>query len=350
MTLGFSCVTASSLSFHTANSGIYYIHTKIAERHQNKENQTHLVCHVPSKASEPPTPIILNTRELFSKSVFWWCFHWHSEHIFVEGRQGRVKGIEIHQKKRSSLQHSPFLESSTHAFLYFSGEVKFQISLSALSRLLDCFPQEEKHTSRECVAFNAFTHPCTLCQTRGTLWFRCREASSGCVFAGALGRRSVAVKRGRLNFTPHTQTRTHSPGFACVGNDCPYCRPIVELPNPSVLCEWLSPSKAGIHAHTWPSREGKNEAGALEKFRCVKVHRATACRQEMVLRRFPCQAEGQITQQCDFKCIISIFTRWGNAVLERSLIGEMSWSSRRSILSRSSGTLWSLPSCRWKSF
>lgn len=115
-------------------------------------------------------------------------------------------------------------------------KVEFLISLSALSRLLHCFPQEEKHRTRECVIFPSFTHPCTLCQTRVIVWprfflLRGRKALLTNPDVSSLKRkadRASLVKRGSLNFTP--QMRAHSPGLACVGNDCPYCRLLWSFP------------------------------------------------------------------------------------------------------------------------
>lgn len=116
--------------------------------------------------------------------------------------------------------------------------MEFLISLSALSRLPGCFPQEEKHTTRECAAFTCFTHPCTLCQTRVVVWAARRQALLTNAVVSLPEREADRVTEtggdggagGSLNFTPHTQTRAHSPGFACVGNDCPYCRLLWSFP------------------------------------------------------------------------------------------------------------------------
>lgn len=107
----------------------------------------------------------------------------------------------------------------------------------------------------------------------------------------------------------------------------------VELPNPSVLCEWLSSSKAEIHAHTWPSRECKNEGGPWKSFNVSVppfVHRAGAeensrmgwC--DMPRVSMPGGGRGRTnnTEICS-KYIISISTRGETLLLGDPLIGEM---------------------------
>lgn len=170
------------------------------------------------------------------------------------------------KKTELTLSAQPISGKFYTCFPLFFPKVEFLISLSALSRLLDWFPQEEKHsTTRECAAFTSFAHPCTLCQTRVAVWLRGVKRCSPARMCPRWSekRRIVWLKRGSLNFSPHTQTRAHSPGFACVGNDCPYCRLLWSFP--TRLC-YASDSALQRLEYM---RIHDPHVKALEKFRCV---------------------------------------------------------------------------------
>lgn len=108
---------------------------------------------------------------------------------------------------------------------------EFFISLSALSRLLDCLrSKEEKDTGSGNLLhpFPWLTHAHYVRHVWSVAAVCFWEMKSvahkhGCVHTGAKAVR-VTLKQGSLNLTPHTQILAHSPGFACIGNDCPYCR------------------------------------------------------------------------------------------------------------------------------
>lgn len=220
MTSGFSCVTASSVffltltgekvdTFHTTNSDIHYILSETAERHQNKENQAHVVCRVPSKASEPPTPFIFKHLGAYFEISFSGCFHWHCAN---KGREmGRVRRIQIHRKKKTVTLITQHISGKFYTcFPLFFRKVEFQISLSALSRLLDSSRREafDQGMGMCCIQFlySSMHIMSDTCDRMATIC--CWETSSVAHQHGSKG--AVWLWNGEVSTSPHIHKCAHT--------------------------------------------------------------------------------------------------------------------------------------------
>lgn len=285
--------------------------------HQNKENQTHSVCRVPRKALEPPAPFILKLLWAYFEICFFRGVSMGTLKTFLWGMggSGGSRSIKKNKPNRTDSYNTAHFWEVLHMLSFIfpeSGIFNFLIC-----PCLDCWTVSLRRKSiRPGNVLHSMPLLTNAHYVRHVWFFRLRfvaerrQALLTNTDVSLLERKAdrVTVKRGSLNFTPHTQMRAHSPSFACVGNDCPYCRLLWSFPTRLCYASDSALQRLEYMRIHDPHVKVKNEAGPWKSFDAFVLpagpprHCASGQRTQRgdnaTCGGFPCQAEGQITLPC----------------------------------------------------
>lgn len=212
-------------------------------------------------------------------------------------KKKKEKKIEL------TLSTQPISGKFYTCFPLFFPKVELLISLSALSRLLDWFPQEEKHTTRECAAFTSFTHPCTLCQTRVAVWLRGAKRCSPARMCLCWSEKGGSCDwNGEVSTSPHVHKRAHthqalraSVMTVPVAGFCGASQPVCAMRVTQPFKGWNTCAYMTLTWRPWKSFDAFVLPVGPPRH-CAPRRRAQAG-EDATCWGVPCQAGGQITQQ-----------------------------------------------------